>query len=80
MVGGRYLYVRPGDSDHRVARGICGDSRDTVSCAPAASGGMAQAGIVEALYVGELVGLILIWAGYVARVKLLSGNPAQYIC
>lgn len=31
---------------------------------PGIGGGMAKAGIVEALYVGELLGLILIWIGY----------------
>ncbi len=31
---------------------------------PGIGGGLAKAGIVEALYVGELVGLLLIWAGY----------------
>ncbi|MCH2101197.1 MAG: hypothetical protein MK209_04690 [Planctomycetes bacterium] len=31
---------------------------------PGIGGGMAKAGIVEALYVGELIGLALIWAGY----------------
>ena len=32
---------------------------------PGIGGSMAKAGVVEALYVGELVGLILIWAGFV---------------
>ena len=31
---------------------------------PGIGGGFARAGFVEALYLGELVGLILIWAGY----------------
>jgi hypothetical protein len=31
---------------------------------PGIGGGMAKAGWVEALYLGELVGLILIWLGY----------------
>lgn len=31
---------------------------------PGVGGGMAKAGMVEALYVGELVGLVLIWIGY----------------
>jgi len=33
---------------------------------PGIGGGMAKGGIVEALYVGELVGIILIWAGFEA--------------
>ena len=31
---------------------------------PGIGGGMAKGGIVEALYIGEFVGLILIWIGY----------------
>ncbi len=31
---------------------------------PGIGGGMAKAGMVEALYVGEFVGIILIWFGY----------------
>jgi len=31
---------------------------------PGIGGGMAKAGVVEALYVGELAGLVLIWLGY----------------
>lgn len=31
---------------------------------PGIGGSMAKAGIVEGLYVGELIGLVLIWAGY----------------
>jgi hypothetical protein len=31
---------------------------------PGVGGGFAKAGLVEALYVGELLGIILIWAGY----------------
>ena len=31
---------------------------------PGVGGGMAKAGIVEALYIGELTGLLLIWWGY----------------
>ncbi len=36
---------------------------------PAIGGGLAKAGAVEALYVGEFLGLILIWAGYVFCVR-----------
>lgn len=31
---------------------------------PGVGGGLAKAGVVEALYVGEFLGLLLIWAGY----------------
>lgn len=42
---------------------------------PGVGGGMAKAGIVEALYVGEFIGIILIYAGY--RVCLLNTSPAD---
>ncbi len=40
---------------------------------PGIGGGMAKAGMVEALYVAELVGLILIWVGYQCCMR--SPNP-----
>ena len=46
---------------------------------PGVGGGMAKAGYVEALYVGEFVGLILIWAGYAACVhepRIIAGPPS----
>ncbi len=36
---------------------------------PGIGGGMAKAGMVEALYVGEFLGLLFIWAGYTACVR-----------
>ncbi len=42
---------------------------------PAVGGGLAKAGIVEGLYIGEFLGLILIWIGYgccVARPAAVS--------
>jgi len=36
---------------------------------PGIGGGMAKAGIVEGLYVGEFVGLLFIWAGYAFCVR-----------
>lgn len=42
---------------------------------PGIGGGMAKAGYVEALYVGEFVGLIFIWAGYAACVR--QPKPVQ---
>ena len=43
---------------------------------PGIGGGMAKAGIVEALYVGELVGLMLIWLGYRWCVQAPLVTPA----
>ncbi len=40
---------------------------------PGIGGGMAKYGIVEALYIGEFVGIILIFAGY----KICSSNAAS---
>ena len=40
---------------------------------PGVGGGMAKAGIVEALYVAELAGLLLIWVGYECCTR--SGDP-----
>jgi hypothetical protein len=40
---------------------------------PGIGGGMAKAGIVEGLYVGELVGLVLIWWGYSVCVRQSRG-------
>ena len=36
---------------------------------PGIGGSMAKAGIVEALYIGELFGIILIWLGYISCLK-----------
>ena len=37
---------------------------------PGIGGGMAKAGVVEALYVGEFIGIIFIWLGYAACVRV----------
>jgi hypothetical protein len=42
---------------------------------PGIGGGMAKAGVVEALYVGEFVGIILIYVGY--RVCLRDSMPVR---
>ena len=46
---------------------------------PAIGGGMAKADIVEALYLGEFVGLIFIWAGYAACVRVPDALPATAV-
>ena len=45
---------------------------------PGIGGGMAKAGIVEALYVGELIGLILIWWGYRTCVGAPKGSTDSH--
>lgn len=42
---------------------------------PGIGGGMAKAGIVEALYIGEFIGIILIWIGYNICLKDKAVNP-----
>lgn len=44
---------------------------------PGVGGSMAKAGMVEALYVGELAGIILIWGGYAACVRQPVDKGAQ---
>ncbi len=43
---------------------------------PGIGGTMAKAGIVEALYIGEFVGLLFIWAGFVAAIGAKSPSAA----
>lgn len=65
LIGGAFLsalrYVRRDDSHHRAVGNTFIASGAIL---PAVGGGLAKAGVVEALYVGEFVGLILIWIGY----------------
>ncbi|MDX1468408.1 MAG: hypothetical protein R3258_03620 [Acidimicrobiia bacterium] len=42
---------------------------------PGVGGGFARAGVVEVLYVTELIGLLLIWAGY----RVIAGDRATSI-
>lgn len=44
---------------------------------PGIGGGMAKAGMVEALYVAELVGLLLIWAGYQCCIRSATPNDGH---
>ena len=44
---------------------------------PGIGGTMAKAGIVEALYIGEFFGLILIWIGFVTNVRAPRPVPSQ---
>ena len=43
---------------------------------PGIGGGFAKAGVVEALYAGEFVGLVLIWSGYLACTRGPAPAPA----
>jgi hypothetical protein len=43
---------------------------------PGIGGTMAKAGVVEALYVGEFVGLLFIWAGFEINVRAPRAAPA----
>ena len=59
-VASAWRFWRRGDAGHRAA----GNALIAVGALlPGIGGSMAKAGLVEALYVGEFVGLILIWTG-----------------
>lgn len=70
LVGGAFVSAirykkRGGD-----VRGVYGNVLIAVGgLLPGVGGTMAKAGMVEALYVGEFVGLILIWVGYASMAK-----------
>jgi len=54
-------YARKGDSAARVRGNVL---IAIGAILPGIGGGFARAGTVEALYVAELIGLLMIWAGY----------------
>ena len=56
---------RAGDGNRAVGNALIA----TGALLPAIGGGMAKGGAVEVLYVMELLGLILIWVGYVFCVR-----------
>lgn len=67
LIGGAILsavrYARGRTPDDR-ARALGNSLIAFGAILPGIGGGMAKGGVVEALYVGELVGLLFIWAGY----------------
>jgi hypothetical protein len=74
----RYRASRgPGDGSRAIGNSLIAFG----ALLPAIGGGMAKAGVVEALYVGELIGLVLIWLGYLACVSAsrpgTTSNPGQ---
>ena len=63
---GRYHGSRePGDGARSMGNALIAVG----ALLPGIGGGMAKAGVVEALYVGEFIGIILIWFGYMACVR-----------
>jgi hypothetical protein len=46
---------------------------------PGIGGGMAKAGVVEALYVGELAGLVLIWLGFYLCTSVAARAASQRV-
>lgn len=46
---------------------------------PGVGGGMAKAGVVEALYIGELIGIVFIWIGYALCVSQPRIEPTLHI-
>jgi hypothetical protein len=65
----RYARGRaPGDRSRMIGNALIAAG----AILPGIGGGMAKAGVVEALYVGELAGLVLIWIGYHACTALAA--------
>lgn len=65
-------YARRGDSSARVKGNVL---IAIGAILPGIGGGFARAGTVEALYIGELIGLLLIWAGY----RVIAGDRSTSI-
>ena len=67
LVGGAFLsarrYAKSGDFPERVRGNIL---IAVGGILPGIGGSMAKGGLVEALYIGECVGLVFIWLGYAA--------------
>jgi len=80
LIGGAiwsaWRYWRRGDASSRVLGNIL---IAVGAILPGIGGGFARAGVVEVLYVTELIGLLLIWAGYRAITgdRLISIHRAQ---
>ena len=80
LIGGAiwsaWRYRRRGDSSNRVRGNVL---IAVGAILPGVGGGFARAGMVEVLYVAELVGLLLIWAGYrvIASDRSTSIHPEQ---
>lgn len=80
LIGGAiwsaWRYWRQGDASSRVLGNIL---IAVGAILPGIGGGFARAGVVEVLYVTELIGLLLIWAGYraIAGDRLISIHRTQ---
>lgn len=80
LIGGAiwsaWRYRRRGDSPARVQGNVL---IAVGAILPGVGGGFARAGLVEVLYVTELIGLLLIWAGYhvIANDRTTSIHPRQ---
>ncbi|REJ73105.1 MAG: hypothetical protein DWQ36_25355 [Acidobacteria bacterium] len=80
LIGGAILssirYARGRTAAHR-ARALGNASIAFGAILPGIGGSMAKAGLVEALYVGELIGLLFIWAGFALCVRAPMGAGAS---
>ncbi len=76
LIGGAILsatrFARHTGTKHRMIGNIL---IATGALLPGIGGGMAKAGYVEALYIGEFLGLILIWLGYASCVRRRAELP-----
>jgi hypothetical protein len=80
LVGGAFYsawrYMKS-DSDGHGQRAIGNVFIAVGGILPGIGGTMAKTGVIEALYVGEFAGLILIWIGFVINIKAPRPVPAQ---
>lgn len=80
LIGGAiwsaWKYRRQGDASSRVLGNVL---IAVGAILPGIGGSFARAGVVEVLYVTELIGLVLIWAGYrvIAGDRVTSIHPEQ---
>lgn len=65
LIGGAILSsVRYFRAQNQLSRAVGNILIAVGAILPGIGGGMAKAGMVEALYIGELIGIVLIWGGY----------------
>ncbi len=76
LIGGALLSaVRYAEQRATIHRAIGNALIAVGAMLPGFGGVMAKAGHVEALYIGEFFGLLLIWSGYVSCVRFGTAHP-----
>lgn len=78
LVGGAIVSARRFSKDRALSHLALGNALIAAGALlPAIGGSIAKTGRVEALYVAELVGLLLIWAGYRSCVRQPPVGPSR---